>query len=175
MFGRYDYRLDEANQVSVSAQLRRRRYPSGPLEERTRTTATATVGWTHVLNEHATTSLTAHGGRNFNTDRPDGESTIYGATLDLDYTLADGLSWYSFAWWEHDDFNTDRLHFFPDELDQDILRRNDNLYEFGTQLIWQFEESWTLRPELLYIRDRSNAVLFNYSSIEVWVNLRRDF
>jgi tetratricopeptide (TPR) repeat protein len=175
LFGSYDYRLDEANQLSVSAQVRRRRYHSGPLEERSRSTATVNLGWAHVLSARAVSSVTAHGGRNFNTDRPDGESTIYGATIDLDYTISDNLGWYTFAWWEHDDYNTDALHFFPDEVDQDILRRNDNLYEVGTQLIWQFEKSWTLRPELLYIRDRSNTVLFNYSSIEVWVNLRRDF
>lgn len=175
IFGRYDHRLDPANQLSVSAQVRRRDYPSGPLEARTRSTATVNVGWTHALNERATFSATAHGGKNFNTDRPDGDSTIYGATIDLDYSFSDRLGWYSFAWWEHDDYNTDALHFHPDEEDQVILRRNDDLYEVGTQLIWRFDDGWTLRPEILYIRDRSNAFNFNYSSTEAWINVRKDF
>jgi hypothetical protein len=175
LFGRYDHRLDPANQLSVSAQIRRRRYPDGPLQARTRSTATVNVGWTHALNERATISTTAHGGKNFNTDRPDGDSTIYGATIDLNYRFSDRLGWYSFAWWEHDDYNADALHFHPDEEDQVILRRNDDLYEIGTQLIWRFDDGWTLRPEILYIRDRSNAFNFNYSSTEAWINVRKDF
>jgi hypothetical protein len=175
IFARYDRRLDPANQLSFSAQLRKRRYPSGPLQERTRSTATVSAGWTRVLTEQATFSVTAHGGRNFNTDRPDGESTIYGATLDLNYLISDQLEWYAFAWYEHDRYNTDRLHFHPDELDKIILRRDDDLYEVGTQLIWNFAEGWSLRPEILYIRDRSNAFNFNYSSTEGWINVRWDF
>lgn len=175
IFASYDHRLDPVNQLNVGAQLRRRRYPSGLLEARTRSTATVNVGWTHAVNERAAVSATAHGGRNFNTDRPDGESTIYGATLDLNYTFSDRVGWYTFVWWEHDSFNTDALHFHPDEEDQIILRRDDDLYEVGTQVIWQFDDGWTFRPEILYIRDRSNAFNFNYSSTEVWMNLRRDF
>jgi len=175
IFANYDHRIDAANQLSVRAQIRKRRYPSGPLEARTRSTATVNVGLSHVLNEQAAVSATVHGGKNFNTDRPDGDSTIYGATLDLDYTFSNSLGWYTFFWWENDDYNTDALHFHPDEEDKVILRRDDELYEVGTQLIWQFQDGWTARPEILYIRDRSNATNFNYSSTEVWINLRRDF
>jgi hypothetical protein len=56
-----------------------------------------------------------------------------------------------------------------------ILRRDDNLYDFGGGLVYQLARGWTLRPEILYIRDESNAVGFNYSSTEAWINLRRNF
>ncbi len=52
-------------------------------------------------------------------------------------------------------------------------RRKDNLYEFGGGLVWEFVKTWSLRPEILYIRDQSNAVGFNYSSTEVWINIRK--
>ena len=51
----------------------------------------------------------------------------------------------------------------------------DNLYEFGGGLVWEFVKTWSLRPEILYIRDQSNAVGFNYSSTEVWINIRKAF
>jgi hypothetical protein len=114
-------------------------------------------------------------GRHFNTDRPDGESTFWGAMVDLDLFIRDNLSWYSFAWYESDRYNTDALHFDPDEGDQGILRRDDNQYEIGTQAIWQFGEGWTFRPEILYTRDESNVFDFNYSSTEYWLNVRKEF
>jgi hypothetical protein len=175
LFASYDIRLDEANQLSLNAEVGRRRYPSGRLRERTRSTADISIGWTHVLNEVATFSATGHGGKHFNTERPDGKSSFWGAMVDLDLTLRDNLGWYTFAWYENDRYNTDRLHFHPDEIDQVILRRDDNLYEIGTQLIWQFGEGWTFRPEVLYIRDESNAFNFNYSSTEYWLNVRKAF
>jgi hypothetical protein len=62
-----------------------------------------------------------------------------------------------------------------DSLDETvILRRNDNLYEFGRGLVWEFVKSWSLRPEILYIRDQSNSVNF-YNSTEVWINIRKAF
>lgn len=175
LFTTYDMRLDEANQLSIGGQIGRRNYPSGPLEDRTRSAADANISWTHVLNNTATFSATGHVGRHFNTDRPDGESTFWGAMVDLDLTIRDNLSWYSYAWYESNRYNTDRLHFHPDEIDQVILRRDDNLYEVGTQVIWQFGEGWTFRPEILYIRDESNAFNFNYSSTEYWLNVRKAF
>lgn len=175
LFSSYDMRLDELNQLSIGGEIGKRRYPSGPLEERTRSSADANISWTRVLSDRATFSATGHVGRHFNTDRPDGESTFWGAMVDLDLAIRDDLSWYSFAWYESDRYNTDQLHFHPDEIDQVILRRDDNLYELGTQVIWQFGEGWTFRPEILYIRDESNAFNFNYSSTEYWLNVRKAF
>jgi hypothetical protein len=175
IFTTYRLQVDDEDQVSFRAEVRRRRYPTGALRARSRTTADVSVGWTRVVNEQATFSVTGHGGRNYATSRPDGDSTIYGATVDLDYTFSDSLGWYIFAWWEHDNFNTDALHFHPDEADQAILRREDNLYEFGTSLVWTFAPGWTFRPEVLYVRDESNVDDFNYSSTEFWINVRKGF
>jgi len=175
LFTTYRHQLDEDDQLSFGAEVRRRRYPEGNLRARSRTTADVNVGWTRVVNDQATFSLTGHGGRNYATSRPDGDSTIYGAIVDLDYTFTVTVGWYIFAWWEHDNFNVDAYHFHPDEEDTVILRREDNLYEFGTSLVWTFAPGWTFRPEVLYIRDESNATNFNYSSTEYWINVRKAF
>ena len=56
-----------------------------------------------------------------------------------------------------------------------IGTRNDNLYEVGGGLTWQFAPNWSLNPEILYIRDQSNILANNYSSTEIWITLRLDF
>lgn len=174
-----DYRIhyDPDNQFTVGADVRRRRYPEGNLRDRSRTTAQAAVGWLHSFMEgKGSFSLSGHAGRNYATSRPDGESNVFGATAALDMTVNNKLSWGAFAWWERDVFNTDAVHFHPDALDNSvILRRKDNLYEVGAYLVWEFLPTWTLRPELLWIRDQSNSVGFNYSSTEVWLNVRKAF
>jgi hypothetical protein len=175
IFTTYRIKVDDDDQVSFRAEVRRNRYPSGALRARSRTTADVGIGWTRVVNDQATFSLTGHGGRTYATSRPDGDSAVYGAIVDLDYTFSSSLGWYIYAWWERDNFNTDALHFHPDEADQVILRREDNLYEFGTSLVWTFAPDWTFRPEVLYIRDESNSVNFNYSSTEYWINVRKGF
>lgn len=177
VFTDYRYRLDPDNQVSVGAELRRRRYPEGRLRERTFSTAVANVGWVHSLAAgQASVSLNAHAGYNFATGRPDGESTVYGLTGTFDFTLTDHVSGFIFGWWEHDSFDAERFHFHPDAIDQAVsLQRQDNLYEVGAGLVWDLGRGWSLRPEVLYIRDQSNATAFNYSSTEAWINVRVDF
>lgn len=177
IFTNYRYRFDEDNQFTVGAEVRRRRYPDGPLRARSRTTADASVGWVRSLFDgRGSFTATAHGGYNYATSRPDGDSTIFGATLGLDYTFTSTLDGFIFAWWERDQYNTDAVHFHPDALDNNyILRRKDNLYEFGGGLVWEFARNWTLRPQILYVRDESNSVGFNYSSTEYWLNVRYGF
>jgi len=177
IFTNYRYRIDPDNQLTLGAEVRRRDYQSGRLSERSRTTADASVGWVHsFLEGRGSFSLTGHGGYNYATSRPDGNSAIYGATANLDWTFTDRVAGFLFAWWERDNFNADAIHFHPDSLDETvILRRNDNLYEVGGGLVWEFVKTWSLRPEILYIRDQSNSVNFNYSSTEVWINIRKAF
>lgn len=169
--------LDVDSTFSLGMSVERRRYPHGPLRPRSRTAAIATAGWNHTFADGAGSfGFTAHAGRNYATSRPDGDSDLYGATASIDWTFSASLDAFAYAWWQRDVYNTDRVHFHPDALDESvILRRQDNLYEGGAGLIWAFADGWSLRPELLYIRDQSNVVGFNYSSTEAWVNVRKGF
>jgi len=177
IFTNYRYRIDADNQLTLGAEVRRRRYPDGRLRDRSRTTADASIGWVRSLFDgRGSFTLTGHGGYNYATSRPDGDSSIWGATANLDYTFTEKLAGFIFAWWERDNFNTDRIHYHPNSTDETwILRRKDNLYEFGGGLVWEFVKTWSLRPEILYIRDQSNTAGFNYSSTEAWINIRKAF
>jgi tetratricopeptide (TPR) repeat protein len=178
VFGQWRYRLDEDNQFTVGAELRRRQYQRGNLQDRSRTIAEMTAGWIRSLFDgSASLSLVAHGGYQYATNRPDGNSTIYGLTATFDFTLTEKVGGFIFGWWEHDKFNIDRIHFHPDAIEglSPNLSRKDNMYEFGGGLVWEFAKGWSLRPEILYILDDSNVFSNNYSSTEVWVSVRKGF
>lgn len=173
----YTHNLDVESQLTAGLSVQRRRYPEGPLRDRSRTTTTGSVGWSHSFNDGAANfGITGHAGRNTATSRPDGDSDVFGATANLDWTFSDTLDAFVFVWWERDDFSADDVRFHPDERDEAAtFSRKDNLYEGGAGLVWAFMDGWSLRPELLYIRDQSNVVALNYSSTEVWLNVRADF
>jgi tetratricopeptide (TPR) repeat protein len=177
VLAQYRHRIDADNQLAFGAELRRRRYPDGRLRERTRSSADASVRWIRSLwGGSGSFSVTGHGGQHFNTSRPDGDSTFWGATVALDFTLTESLGGFVFGWYERDQFNIDRIRFHPDAVDNaPVSSRKDDLYEVGAGLVWDFAPGWSLRPEILYIKDDSNEFFENYSSTEMWVNLRRSF
>lgn len=175
LYGNYRLRLNEDNQVSVGAEVRQRRYPTGPLRERTRNIAELTGSWTtSLLDGKASFTLSGQGGREFNTERADGDANFFGLSPSLSFTITDTLGGFAFVWWQNDRYNIERLGAPGDSL-VGIGTRNDNLYEVGGGLTWQFAPTWSLNPEILYIRDQSNILGANYSSTEVWITLRKDF
>jgi len=177
LYGNYRYRLDPDNQLTVGAEFRRRAYPNGPLSARSRNIAELTGSWTHsLLDGKASFTLAAFGGREFATnDRPDGDNNFFGLSPTLNFTLTDKLGGFVFGWWQNDRYNIERLNVGPADKILGIATRNDNLYEAGGGLTWQFAPTWSLNPEILYIRDQSNILAGNYSSTEIWITLRKDF
>lgn len=174
-YGQYRLRLDEDNQVSAGLEVRQRRYPTGRLRERTRNIVEATAGWTHsMLDGKASVSLDGQAGREFNTERPDGDANFFGLSPSVNFSITENLGGFAFFWWQNDRYNIERLGQPGDSL-VGIGTRNDNLYEVGGGLTWQFLPNWSLNPEILYIRDSSNILAANYSSTEIWITLRVDF
>jgi tetratricopeptide (TPR) repeat protein len=175
MYGNYRLRVDPGDQVAAGLEVRQRRYPTGPLRERTRNIVELTGSWTHAfLDGKASFTLSGQAGREFNTERPDGDANFFGLSPSLSISITEKLGGFAFFWWQNDRYNIERLGAPGDSL-VGIGTRNDNLYELGGGLTWQFAPSWSLNPEILYIRDQSNILAVNYSSTEIWITLRKDF
>ncbi|RDI99381.1 hypothetical protein DVT68_00510 [Dyella solisilvae] len=178
IYADYRHRLDASNQITFDLLYSRRWYPGQPSITWTRTSAQGSAGWIHsFLDGRATFSIDGRIGRYVSTSLPDGDSNLYGASASLDFALDDTVDWGAHVWWEHNAYDMEQLHFHPDTDDNTILiQRNDNLYEVGAYLTWKFAPSWTLRPQLLWIHDQSNADIgFNYSSTEFFINVRKSF
>lgn len=175
LYGNYRLRLDADNQVAAGLEVRQRRYPPGRLRERTRNIVEATGSWTRsLLDGKASFTLAGQAGREFNTQRADGDANFFGLSPSLNYNFTENLGGFVMFWWQNDRYNIERLGAPGDRL-VGIGTRNDNLYEVGGGLTWQFAPKWSLNPEILYVRDRSNILAANYSSTEAWITLRRDF
>ncbi len=177
VYGNWRWGFSSIDQFDFGAEFRRRDYPHGPLRERSRNIAELTVGWTHaMLDGTASFGLVAAGGREFATDdRPSGDSNFFSLSPSFNFTLTDTLGGWVFAWWQHDRYNAELLNVDAADNILGIGERQDDLYEAGGGLTWEFAEHWSLNPEILYIYDDSNMLAHEYSSTELWFTVRRDF
>jgi len=176
LFFNRDYLLDSDNSILVELDVRRRQYQSS-LDERNRTNADVGVTWTRAEQDgRGSLSVNVMVGYEWRRDSaPDGDATLYGGSVDWSKDLNDTASVFLFGWYEHNGFHDDRVLFDETEAPVGAKTRADDLFEFGGGLIYRLVDGWTLRPEILYIRDESNALWGNYSSTEAWVAVRRAF
>ena len=75
----------------------------------------------------------------------------------MNFTITEQLGGFVFGWWQNDRYNVERPR-RGRRPPVGIATRNDNLYEVGGGLTWQFAPKWSLNPEVLYIRDQSNIL-----------------
>jgi len=51
----------------------------------------------------------------------------------------------------------------------------DSLYDLTAGMTWSFAKGWSLRPQVVYYRNKSNLPLFEYDRTDASINLRLDF
>lgn len=168
--------LDPDNEILLEGEIRAREYPRGGERDRSRDIAQVWLGWTRaLLDGRASLTLTLTGGREWATHgRAGGDQTIYGAEIDWGMDINDRLSAFLFGFWEHNGTHED----IPYENafgDPGRLRPDLDIYEIGGGLTYALAPGWSLRPEVLYIRDEGDAEFSDYSSTEIWVNVRKSF
>lgn len=54
-------------------------------------------------------------------------------------------------------------------------KREDQQYDGNLGLNWHFDKAWTLRPQVSYMRNKSNIVIYQFDRTDVSVTIRRDF
>ena len=57
----------------------------------------------------------------------------------------------------------------------DAVTRDDKQYDGNIGINWHFDNAWTLRPQISYIRNNSNIVIYQFDRVDVSVTIRRDF
>jgi tetratricopeptide (TPR) repeat protein len=166
--------LDPDNRITLEGEIRSRRYPSGDERERSRDIAQVWLGWTRALMDgKGAVTFTVNAGREWAThDRAGGDQTIYGAEIDWGMDINDRLSLFLFGLWEHNGYHEDVPR---GEVFESTVRPELDMFELGGGLTYAFSPGWSLRPELLYIKDDGNTLYSDYSSTEVWVSVRKSF
>ena len=168
--------LDPDDEITLEAEIRSRRYPSGEERESSRDIAEIWLGWTRaLLDGKAALTLTLNGGREWATyDRPGGDQTFYGVTLDWGMDFNERVGVFLFGLWEHNGHHEDVAEYGGNES-AGTLTPDLDIYELGGGLTYAFAPGWSLRPEVLYIRDEGDTELSDYSATEIWMMVRKSF
>jgi hypothetical protein len=168
--------LDPDNAILVEGEIRARRYPAGEEREGSRDIGEVWLSWTRALaGGTAALTLTVNGGREFAThDRPGGDQNFYGAQLDWSMAFGDRLGIFLFGLWQHNRAHED----VPGDDGSDAprsLSRGLDSYELGGGLTHALAPGWSLRPEVLYLRDEGDTLLSDYSATEIRITVRKSF
>jgi hypothetical protein len=177
LFANQSFNLDALNRITLEGEIRSRQYPPGDLKSRSRDIGQLWLRWTRSLFDgHGALTLSATGGQEWAThDRPDGDQDFYGATFDFSMDLNDRLGIFLFGLYEQNAYADDREEFHDELTPPTLYTRSDDLYELEAGLTWMFARGWSLRPQVLYLRDESNTLWANYSSTEAWMMIRKSF
>ena len=55
------------------------------------------------------------------------------------------------------------------------LTRDDKQYDANIGINWHYDKLWSIRPQISYIRNNSNIVIFKFDRTDVSITIRRDF
>lgn len=165
------------HQFGIGMELRRRSYPEGRLRDLSRDIVEVQASWEYaLLDGRASLALAGRAGREFaRNDRPDGDANFFGLSPSFNWAISETIGINVYGWWQNDRFNFERYHGNGADVIAGASPRNDDLYEVGGGMTWNFAPGWELNPGFLHLRDSSNVVALNYRSTEVYLALRRDF
>lgn len=164
--------LDPANQLSAFGQYARYRFePTISVNDFDQSTYGAS--WLHVVGDgkglimaslftgDERAPLRADGGKRFNGLRLGGQVQLNDKT-ELFAGLGAQLGAYQLA---NATFST------PTEA----VTRDDKQYDANLGINWHYDKAWTLRPQITYIRNDSNIVIYKFDRTDVSITIRREF
>jgi len=177
LFANQSFNLDALNRITLEGEIRSRQYPQGDLKPRSRDIGELWLRWTHSLfGGRGALTLAVNGGQEWATHGwPDGDQDFYGATFDFSMDLNDRLGFFLFGLYEHNAFADERMEYHDETIPPTGYTRSDDIYELDAGPTWTVAPGWSLRPQVLYLRDESNSLWGIYSSTEAWLMVRKSF
>ena len=55
------------------------------------------------------------------------------------------------------------------------MTRYDKQYDANFGINWHYDKLWTVRPQISYLRNNSNIVIYQFDRTDVSITIRRDF
>ncbi|MEK6211323.1 MAG: tetratricopeptide repeat protein [Pseudomonadota bacterium] len=169
----YRYQAGDRDQLSINGQYVAFRHLSALLEtskfDHDFDQALASFGWMHVLASGRTLfSINLNGGHEDDVgDREDGAALLGGARAFAQTALTEKIGVFT-------TFGAQRTK-YDKENERFKVVRADWLYDATIAIIWQFANKWSLRPQVTYIKNRSNIQIYDFTRADMALNLRRDF
>jgi tetratricopeptide (TPR) repeat protein len=165
----YRYLVTKQDQFTFNAGASRFHFVSEDLKVNNFDLYQAAIGWLHAAADgRAAAGLTLIGGiENATKGRPDGDKPFYGARITLQTAFSDQIGAFFLGGVQRGKYSDVNALF--------NTKRRDDLYDVTAGLTWSFAKGWSLRPQVVYYKNKSNLTLFEYDRTDASVNLRTDF
>ncbi len=157
------------NQITVNAQLIRYEFVPPLLKVEDYDSFQSSVGWLGVVNDgRGAVGISLLGGiEKEQGGRLDGDKPFVGARLTFQNTLTERVGAFFLGGAQRGKYKDFNIPFGD--------RRKDTLYDMALGITWTFAQGWSLRPQVVYIKNDSNLAIFEYEKTDVSINLRKDF
>jgi tetratricopeptide (TPR) repeat protein len=157
------------DQVSLAVLAGSYRYLPDTLQVNDYDLLQGTLGWIGVVSEgRGIVGFSVLGGMEKATaGRLDGDKPFYGGRLTLQNTLTEKTGVFVLAGVQRGKYKEIHPTFG--------VQRLDTLYDVIAGISWNFAQGWSLRPQLVYLKNTSNVELFEYDRTDFSLNVRLDF
>ena len=165
--------INPANQVSAFGQYARYRFDSA-FDSTTNMSVNnfdqSTYGgnWLHIFNDgKGLVSASLFTGEDRAPLRADGGKGFTGLRLGGQVQLNEKTELFAGLGAQFSKYHVENLAF--------IATRDDKQYDANLGINWHYDKLWTVRPQISYIRNNSNIVIYRFDRTDVSITIRRDF
>ncbi|MDP2241835.1 MAG: tetratricopeptide repeat protein [Burkholderiales bacterium] len=163
------YMLNPANVFLAFAQHNRFRFEQSALTINNFDQSLLGGGYLRLFADGAG-AITANafvGTEKADSGRADGNKDITGIRLGGQYRLRDDLDLFASFGFQKGKYDKENVAF--------QTLREDKQSDGVIGLTWRYDKDWTVRPQILRIRNDSNIEIYGYSRMDYSVTIRRDF
>ncbi len=162
------YQVNASNQVNVTLQGMRLRFADPLLQVQNYNQSSLTAGWMMALGNGGTAmTFSATGGSERAFGRDDGNKTYQGLRIGWQSTITPTTGAFMSLGAQRSKYDKINPTF--------LVNRSDKLYDLSLGVSWAFAHAWSLRPQVVYVRNDSNVLFNKYSGTDFSLNLRRSF
>lgn len=164
--------LNPSNQLSAFGQYARFRFePTISVNNFDQSTYGA--NWLHIVNDgKGLVSASLFAGEERAPERADGGKRFNGVRLGGQMQLNEKTELFGGIGAQFSKFEQVNAAF---STPTEPLTRADKQYDANLGINWHYDKLWTVRPQISYIRNNSNIVLFQFDRTDVSITIRRDF
>jgi outer membrane protein len=164
----YRYLAGKQDQVTFGLNGSRNKFVPDALKINSYDLYQISLGWLHgAADGRGAAGVTLLGGvENELNGRVDGDKPFVGARLSLQRALTGSIGAFLLAGAQYGKY-TEVNPLFAE-------KRIDTLYDVTAGMSWTFAKGWSVRPQVLYMKNRSNLPLYEYDRTDVSLNLRVD-
>ena len=159
--------INPSNQLSAFGQYARYRFEP-TIRENNFDQSTYGGNWLHIFNDgKGLVSASLFTGDERAPERADGGKRFDGLRLGGQVQLNEKTELFAGLGMQFSKYDVANLAF--------SATRDDKQYDANLGLNWHYDKAWTVRPQISYIRNNSNIVIYQFDRTDVSITIRRDF